>query len=285
MNTLSKTRSIMNKFNIVANKRYGQNFLIDDNILQGIISSADITDEDLVIEIGPGLGNLTEYILNTAKYGLLVEIDPKMIAVLEDRFKDKTNYTLLNEDILKVDIDNLVEKIKTENNIDFKSVKVVANLPYYITTPIIFQLLEDSNCIESITVMVQKEVAERMTADSHSKEYGILTIMVDYFSNANIDIIVPNSSFIPEPGVTSAVITLKKNRKYKVNNEKVFFELVHKAFAQRRKKMTNSLSSNNFNDMSKQEIEDLFTNCNLKLTTRAEELETTDFVKIANSIK
>lgn len=124
-----------------------------------------------------------------------------------------------------------------------------------------------------------------MTADSHSKEYGILTIMVDYFSNANIDIIVPNSSFIPEPGVTSAVITLKKNRKYKVNNEKVFFELVHKAFAQRRKKMTNSLASNNFNNMSKQEIEDLFTNCNLKLTTRAEELETTDFVKIANSIK
>ena len=285
MNTLSKTRSIMSKFNIIANKRYGQNFLIDDNILQGIVSAADITDKDLVIEIGPGLGNLTEYILNTAKYGLLVEIDPKMIAVLEDRFKDKTNYTLLNEDILKVDIDNLVEKIKTENNIDFKSVKVVANLPYYITTPIIFQLLEDSNCIESITVMVQKEVAERMTADSHSKEYGILTIMVDYFSNANIDIIVPNSSFIPEPGVTSAVITLKKNRKYKVNNEKVFFELVHKAFAQRRKKMTNSLSSNNFNNMSKQEIEDLFTNCNLKLTTRAEELETIDFINIANSIK
>ena len=285
MNTLSKTRSIMSKFNIIANKRYGQNFLIDDNILQGIVSAADITDKDLVIEIGPGLGNLTEYILNTAKYGLLVEIDPKMIAVLEDRFKDKTNYTLLNEDILKVDIDNLVEKIKTENNIDFKSVKVVANLPYYITTPIIFQLLEDSNCIESITVMVQKEVAERMTADSHSKEYGILTIMVDYFSNANIDIIVPNSSFIPEPGVTSAVITLKKNRKYKVNNEKVFFELVHKAFAQRRKKMTNSLSSNNFNNMSKQEIEELFTNCNLKLTTRAEELETIDFINIANSIK
>ena len=285
MNTLSKTRSIMSKFNIVANKRYGQNFLIDDNILQGIVSAADITDKDLVIEIGPGLGNLTEYILNTAKYGLLVEIDPKMIAVLEDRFKDKTNYTLLNEDILKVDIDNLVKKIKAENNMEFKSVKVVANLPYYITTPIIFQLLEDSNCIESITVMVQKEVAERMTADSHSKEYGILTIMVDYFSNANIDIIVPNSSFIPEPGVTSAVITLKKNRKYKVNNEKVFFELVHKAFAQRRKKMTNSLSSNNFNNMSKQEIEELFTNCNLKLTTRAEELETIDFINIANSIK
>ena len=285
MNTLSKTRSIMNKFNIVANKRYGQNFLIDDNILQGIVSAADITEEDLVIEIGPGLGNLTEYILNTAKYGLLVEIDPKMIAVLEDRFKDKTNYSLLNEDILKVDIDALVEKIKSEKKMDFKSVKVVANLPYYITTPIIFQLLEDSNCIESITVMVQKEVAERMTADSHSKEYGILTIMVDYFSNANIDIIVPNSSFIPEPGVTSAVITLKKNRKYEVKNEKVFFELVHKAFAQRRKKMTNSLSSNNFNNMSKQEIEDLFTKCELSLTTRAEELETIDFVNIANNIK
>lgn len=285
MNTLSKTRSIMNKFNIVANKRYGQNFLIDDNILQGIVSAADITSEDLVIEIGPGLGNLTEYILDRAKYALLVEIDPKMIAVLNDRFAMRKNYTLLNEDILKVNIDELVEKIKKENNMEFQSVKVVANLPYYITTPIIFELLEDSNCIESITVMVQKEVAERMTAESHSKEYGILTIMVDYFSNANIDIVVPNSSFIPEPGVTSAVITLKKQRKYEVNNEKLFFELVHKAFAQRRKKMTNSLSSNNFNNMSKQEIEDLFINCNLELTTRAEELETTDFVNIANNCK
>ena len=285
MNLQEETKYILKKYGISANKRLGQNFLIDEQAVNTSVEVSNINKEDLVIEIGPGLGNLTEYILNTAKYGLLVEIDTKMIAVLEDRFKDKTNYTLLNEDILKVDIDNLVEKIKTENNIDFKSVKVVANLPYYITTPIIFQLLEDSNCIESITVMVQKEVAERMTADSHSKEYGILTIMVDYFSNANIDIIVPNSSFIPEPGVTSAVITLKKNRKYKVNNEKVFFELVHKAFAQRRKKMTNSLSSNNFNNMSKQEIEELFTNCNLKLTTRAEELETIDFINIANSIK
>ena len=284
MNTLIETRKIMKKFNIVANKRYGQNFLIDDNMLEEIVNSADITKDDLVIEIGPGLGNLTEYILSRAKYAILVEIDSKMIKVLEDRFKDRKNYILINDDILKVNIDKLVEEIKSKNDLSFRSVKVVANLPYYITTPIIFKLLEDENSISDITVMVQKEVAQRMVAKPKSKDFGILTLMVDYFSNANIIVLVPNSSFIPEPGVMSAVINLKKNRKYTVKNEKMFFELIHKAFAQRRKKMINSLSSTNFNNMTKQELEDLFKRCNLDFNTRAEELTIEEFIELVNNI-
>lgn len=284
MNTLSKTRSIMNKYNIIANKRYGQNFLIDDNILENIVESADITSEDLVIEIGPGLGNLTEYLLSKAKFVLLIEIDPKMITVLRDRFENKRNYSLLNEDVLKVNIDELVHEIEERESTKFRKVKVVANLPYYITTPILFKLLEAENTISDITVMVQKEVAERMVAAPKSKDYGILTLMVDYFSSAKIEIVVPNSSFIPEPGVMSAVINLNKNRKYKLKNEKLFFELIHKAFAQRRKKMINSLVSTNFNNMSKVQIEDLFSKCQLNFNTRAEELSIDEFIKIIDNI-
>jgi len=227
---------------------------------------------------------LTQYFLEAAKYVVLIEIDPKMISVLNDRLSNVNNYSLLNEDILKVDIDKLVEDIKNKENINFRKVKVVANLPYYITTPILFKLLEAEDTISDITVMVQKEVAERMVASPKSKEYGILTLMVDYFSSANIQIIVPNSSFIPEPGVVSAVINLNKKRKYEVKNEKLFFELIHKAFAQRRKKMINSLVSTGFNNMSKGEIEELFLKCELDFNTRAEELSIDEFIKIINNI-
>lgn len=284
MNTLNKTKSIINKFNIRANKRYGQNFLIDDNILENIVSSSNIGKEDLVIEIGPGLGNLTEYILQNCKYALLVEIDPKMIEVLEYRFNDRNNFKLVNKDILKVDVDNMVKSIEDEIGYKFKNVRVVANLPYYITTPILFKLLEDENKIDTITVMIQKEVAERMVASPKSKEYGILTLMVEYFSDAKIEVIVPNSSFIPEPGVTSAVISLSKRSKYNVKNEKLFFELIHKAFAQRRKKMTNSLIAGKFNNMEKDEIELLFEKCNISLNARAEELEIEKYIEIINNI-
>ena len=284
MNTLNKTKSIINKFNIRANKRYGQNFLIDDNILENIVSSSNIGKEDLVIEIGPGLGNLTEYILQSCKYALLVEIDPKMIEVLEYRFNDRNNFKLVNEDILKVDVDNMIKSIEEEIGYKFKNIRVVANLPYYITTPILFKLLEDENKIDTITVMIQKEVAERMVANPKSKEYGILTLMVEYFSDAKIEVIVPNSSFIPEPGVTSAVISLSKRSKYNVKNEKLFFELIHKAFAQRRKKMTNSLIAGKFNNMEKEEIESLFEKCNISLNARAEELEIEKYIEIINNI-
>lgn len=285
MNTLNITRSIINKFGIRANKRYGQNFLIDDNILENIVDASSITEEDLVIEIGPGLGNLTEYILQRCKFALLVEIDPKMIEVLNYRFKDSSNYKLVNEDILKVDIDNMVKEIEKDIGFKFKNVRVVANLPYYITTPILFKLLEDENRIDTITVMIQKEVAERMVAGPRSKDYGILTLMVDYFSDAKVEVIVPNSSFIPEPGVTSAVVSLSKRRKYDVKDEKLFFELIHKAFAQRRKKMTNSLVANKFNNMEKESIEELFEKCSISLNARAEELKIDKYIEIINNIK
>lgn len=284
MNTLLKTKNIMSKYNIRANKKYGQNFLIDDGILEKIVSESDISKNDLVIEIGPGLGNLTEYLLNASKYVILVEIDTKMIEVLTDRFKDYSNYMLINEDILKVNIDELVKKVEKENNMSFDNIKVVANLPYYITTPIIFKLLEDENSISSITVMVQKEVAQRMVASPKSKDFGILTLMVKYFSDADIKMIVPNSSFIPEPGVTSAVIRLDKQSKYNVKNEKLLFELIHKSFAQRRKKMTNSLVATKFNNMEKTEIEELFKKCNIDLNTRAEELDINEYIKIIDNI-
>ena len=207
-----------------------------------------------------------------------------MIEVLNYRFKDRSNFKLINEDILKVDIDSLVKEIESKVEFKFKNIRVVANLPYYITTPILFKLLEDENRIDTITVMIQKEVAERMVAKPKSKDYGILTLMVDYFSDAKVEVIVPNSSFIPEPGVTSAVISLSKRRKYDVKNEKLFFELIHKAFAQRRKKMTNSLVANKFNNMEKDEVEKLFVNCNINLNARAEELEIGKYIEIINKI-
>lgn len=284
INTLNITKKIMNKYNIKANKRFGQNFLIDDNILENIIISSDISKEDLVIEIGPGLGNLSEYILNNSKFAILIEIDKNMEKILNDRLEEYDNYILINDDILKIDIDKLIEKIELKNNTKYKNVKVVANLPYYITTPIIFKLLQDSNRITDIIVMVQKEVAERMVAKQKSKAYGILTIMVEYLSDASIEIIVPNTSFIPAPDVTSAVIKLIKNKKYSVNNEELFFKLIHNAFAQRRKKLSNSLESTHFMNMNKSEIEELLIKNNINLNTRAEELNINDYINIINSL-
>ncbi len=284
INTLNITKKIMNKYNIKANKRFGQNFLIDDNILENIIFSSNISKEDLVIEIGPGLGNLSEYILNNSKFAILIEIDKNMQEILKDRLKNYDNYLLINDDILKINIDELIDDIELKNNTKYKNVKVVANLPYYITTPIIFKVLQDSKKIDDITVMVQKEVAERMVAKPKTKAYGILTIMVEYLSDASIEIIVPNTSFIPAPDVTSAVIKLVKNKKYSVNNEELFFKLIHSAFAQRRKKLSNSLESTHFMDMNKSEIEKLLVKNNISLNTRAEELNINDYINIINNL-
>ncbi len=284
INTLNITKKIMNKYNIKANKKLGQNFLIDDNILKNIIISSNIAQNDLVIEIGPGLGNLSEYILNNVNFAILIEIDKNMEKILNDRLKNYNNYLLLNDDILKINIDELIENIEIKNNKKYENIKVVANLPYYITTPIIFKLLQDSKRINEIIIMVQKEVAERIIAKPKSKEYGILTLMVDYLADANIEFIVPNSSFIPAPDVTSAVIKLTKNKKYKVNSEEIFFKLIHSAFAQRRKKISNSLESTNFMNMNKKEIEELLIKNNVNLNARAEEIDINKYVEIVNSI-
>ena len=284
MNTLKKTKMILNKYDIKANKRFGQNFLIDDNILENIVEVSNISKSDLVIEIGPGLGNLTEYVINKAGYMLLVEIDNKMIQILNDRFKEKDNYSLLNDDVLKINLDKKVEEIEKKLNIKFNKIKVVANLPYYITTPILFKLLQDESRIDSITVMVQKEVAERMVARSKTKDYGILTLMVEYLSDANIEFIVPKDSFIPAPNVTSAIISLRKNKKFRVNDEKIFFDLIHKSFAKRRKTMINSLYLSNFNGMDKENLNQIFNQLGMDNNVRAEELEIEDYINIADTI-
>ena len=283
-NTLEKTKNIMRINNIKANKRFGQNFLIDDNILENIVKSAEITNNDLVIEIGPGLGNLTEYLLEKAAYVILVEIDNNMINILNDRFKNNNNYILLNNDILKVNVDEIIENIENKLNRKFEKIKVVANLPYYITTPIIFKLLQNENRINEITVMVQKEVAERIVAKNKTKDYGILTLMVNYLGTSDIKLIVPNNSFIPAPNVTSAVIKITKNKRYTVKDEELLFKLIHSSFAQRRKKIINSLESTKFLNMSKPELEKLFNECNISLNARAEELELQDYIKIVDII-
>ncbi len=284
MNTLEITKKILNKYNIRANKRYGQNFLIDDDILTGIVNVADIKKEDLVIEIGPGLGNLTKYLLESAGYVIAVEIDKKMIEILNDRFSKYENFLLLNEDILKVNIDEIIKKIEKESGIKYKNIKVVANLPYYVTTPIIFKLLQDENKINEITIMVQKEVADRMVANVKSKDYGILTLMVKYLADADIKLEVKNTCFIPAPNVTSSVIKLIKDKKYTVSNEKMLFDLIHSSFAQRRKKMINSLVATKFMNFDKNFIENIFKECNIDFNTRAEELSIEKYIQIVNNI-
>ena len=284
-NTLKKTNEILKKYSITANKRYGQNFLINDNILEEIIYFSNINEEDLIIEIGPGLGNLTEYLLEKTKYVLLIEIDKNMIQIINDRFKKCTNYKIINEDILKINIDQEIKNIENENNIKFKNIKVVANLPYYITTPILFKLLQDESKINEIIVMVQKEVATRMIAKHKNKDYGILSIMTQYLSAPEIVVNVPNTSFIPAPNVESAVIKLKKEKKYTVKDEKLFYKLVHSSFATRRKKMINSLINTHFLDMDKTKLEDLFNKCDINLNARAEELTIEQFIKISDEIQ
>lgn len=281
MNTFRKTREILNKYGLTAKKKFGQNFLIDDNILDEISTSACINYDELIIEIGPGLGNLTSYLLKKSRYVLLVEIDNNMIEILNDRFKENTNYSLINEDILKVDLDEKISKIEEELGFSFKRVKVVANLPYYITTPILFKLLQDSKRVDEIVVMVQKEVADRMVASSKSKDYGILSVMIKYLADAEIIIKVPKEAFIPSPNVTSAVIKLVKNKKYECDDEEKLFELIHHAFAQRRKKMINSLESSKFLNLDKEKIKDAFNKAKLNENVRAEELSIEEFILLS----
>ena len=281
MNTLRKTREILNRYGLTAKKKFGQNFLIDDKILDEISNSACINDDELIIEIGPGLGNLTSYLLKKSRYVLLVEIDDNMIEILDERFKENTNYSLINEDILKVDLDDKISKIEDDLKFYFRKVKVVANLPYYITTPILFKLLQNSKRVDEIVVMVQKEVAERMVASPKSKDYGILSVMIKYLADANIIIKVPKEAFVPAPNVTSAVIKLVKNKKYECSDEEKLFELIHHAFAQRRKKMINSLESSKFLDLDKEKIKEAFKRAELNENVRAEELNIEEFISLS----
>lgn len=240
MSLYDETKFIMKQNNIVANKSLGQNFLVDESVIDTIVSSSEITKNDLVIEIGPGLGSLTSKLLEKAGKVICIELDPKMIKILENRFKLYNNFELINEDVLKVDLKKLIEENK---NNGITNAKVVANLPYYITTPIIMKLLEDKLDIKSITVMIQKEVAERLAETPGGKETGSITYTIWYYTEPKIILEVPNNSFIPAPEVTSSVIKfdILKEPRIAISDEKEFFKIIKAAFMQKRKTLVNAL--------------------------------------------
>ena len=274
----SKTSEVLNKFGISAQKRYGQNFLIDANILEKIVASAGITKEDTVLEIGPGIGTLTQYLAEAAKKVICVEIDKNMIPVLEYTLADFDNVTVINQDILKADIVNILKENGAE------SAKVVANLPYYITTPIIMELLEKDLPIESITVMIQKEVAERMQTGPGSKDYGALSLAVAFYSNAEVKMTVSPNCFIPRPNVDSAVIRLDKLKEpaVKVNNRSEMFRIIKGAFEQRRKTLTNALSHSSAYKTDKKNIENALLEMGKNINIRGEELTLEEFARLSD---
>lgn len=283
MNTLNITKKIMRENKIYAKKKFGQNFLIDDQILQNIVDSAEITNEETVIEIGPGLGNLTEYILGAGAKVIAFEIDDDMISILEKRFEKNENILIKEQDILAANLREILLEQKVKGKI-----KVIANLPYYITTPIIYKLLENTELIESITIMVQKEVAQRLVATPHSKEYGILTITTSYKADIEGLFDVPNTCFIPSPNVTSSVIKItpnrNKNKELLIKDEKLFVTIVKNSFSARRKKLLNSIMNANTLTLEKNKIEKIILSHDIDLNSRAEDLSIEDYVKISNSI-
>lgn len=283
-NTLNITKNILRKYNLQANKRFGQNFLIDDNVLENIVEAANISENELIIEIGPGLGNLTEYLLKKSTYVLLIEVDNNMINILNDRFSKYSNYELVNYDILKIDLDKKIEELEIKNGIKYDKVKVIANLPYYITSPIIFKLLEDSKRVMEIVVMVQKEVAQRITSKNDKKDYGVLTVMVDSRCNTSIVVNVPRAAFIPEPNVDSAVIKLIKTKKYDIISQEILKKIVNASFSQRRKKVINSLVNTKCLDKNKEQWENILKDNGINEDVRAEQISTKQFVDISNYV-
>ena len=278
---LEETRFIMKKYNIKANKNLGQNFLINEEVVKNIVGCSNIEKEDLVIEIGPGLGTLTKYLLEKAGKVICIELDTKMLQILEDRFSLYNNFELINNDVLKVDLKNIIKKEKAEGKI--KNVKIVANLPYYITTPIIMKLLEEELELESITVMIQKEVADRLIAVPGQKNTGAITYSVYYYASSEAIMEVPNSSFIPEPEVTSKVIKLNIRKEPIVTpkDKEKMFKIIKYAFMQKRKTLLNSLTNNGVFE-NKQKGTEILNSLGIKENVRPEELTLEQFEKISD---
>lgn len=281
----SKTAYIMEKHNIRAHKKYGQNFLRDDNILLKIVECSGVTVEDTVLEIGPGLGALTSALAAAAKNVIAVEIDKDLIPVLKDTLKEYDNIEIICGDILKIDIKDLLEERGITG-----PVKVVANLPYYITTPVIMKLLEDipGDIISSITVMVQNEVARRMQAGPGTKDYGALSLAVQYRAKASIVLKVSPECFIPRPGVDSAVIRLdiypKDERPFKAENEALLFSIIRASFNQRRKMLVNSLINAGINGVTREKMEQVLTLMDIPVTIRGEALNLHEFIALSDKI-
>lgn len=274
-------KEILSEYEFRFSKSLGQNFLIDEGALAGILSGADISEDDCVLEIGPGFGTLTQRLCGAAKKVVCVEIDKTVIPILEENLKDFDNFEIINDDVMKIDIKSLAEeKFGTEN------VKVAANLPYYITTPIIMMLLESKVKFKSITVMVQKEVAKRLCASEGTKDFGAISLAVQYFCNANYLFDVPNTSFMPPPKVTSTVVRLDLLDKPRVSvkKEEMFFKTVKASFAQRRKTLLNALSNAGFSRFSKAEISEILKNIGIDEKRRGETLSIDEFARLADAL-
>lgn len=282
MGALEETKYILKKYGIKANKKLGQNFLIDDNVIQATVDSAEIGKNDLVIEIGPGLGTLTKLLLEKAKSVVAIELDARMIEILNDRFNLYKNFEVINNDVLKVNLNDLIKEQNKKYNID--KVKIVANLPYYITTPIIMKLLEDRLNIESITVMVQKEVAKRLTAIPGDRESGAITYSVNYYATQEEIIEVSKDSFIPAPEVDSEVIklTLRDKPEIELKDEELFFKIIKTGFMQRRKTLINGLSNSGI--VNKDKIREILVDLGIDVNIRGENLGMQEFANIANKI-
>ena len=279
----NKTREIMRKYGVVAEKKLGQNFLIDETAIDKIVESSNISNKDLIIEIGPGLGTLTERLIEKAGKVICIELDRRMISILENRFKEVDNIQIIYGDILKINLKELLQ----ENN-QFENIRVVANLPYYITTPIIMKLLEEKLNIDTITIMIQKEVADRIVAIPGTKDYGVLTINVGYKTDIEKVIDVPNSSFIPEPNVTSSVVRIMPNtakmKALGIIDEKTFHKVIKLGFATRRKKFLNSLTLTTEIGVAKEDIKQIMDKLEINENVRAEELTIENIVNISNEI-
>lgn len=310
MNIFEETQYILKKYGIHANKSLGQNFLISDEIVSEMIEKSDINQNDLVIEIGPGLGTLTSRLLETAGKVIAVELDDRMIPILEERFKLYTNFTIIHDDILKVDLKELIKKnigrmqcAPTANDVDdtigahgmhpqmdrknnLQTVKIVANLPYYITTPIIMKLLEEQLPVQSITVMVQQEVAERLVATPGNKKAGAITYSVYYYAEAKEVVHVNRNSFIPAPNVDSQVIqlNLRQQPPVQVQNKELMFQLIKYAFMQRRKTLVNALENAGLS-VSKSQITAILHQLGIDEKIRGEALSLEQFGEIANVLE
>lgn len=276
----TNTIAILRKYNFNFQKKYGQNFLIDANILDKIIDAAGIDQSDCVLEIGPGIGTMTQYLCENAREVVAVEIDKKLIPILEqDTLSSYDNITIINEDILKVDINAIVQEKNNGNPI-----KVVANLPYYITTPIIMGLFESHVPLESITIMVQKEVAERMQVGPGTKDYGALSLAVQYYARPEVMMTVPASCFMPRPNVDSAVIKLSRHDDppVTVSDEKLMFDIIRASFNQRRKTLVNGLGNAAGLNVNKEQVLSVLEKMGLPPTIRGEALTLREFAELAD---
>jgi 16S rRNA (adenine1518-N6/adenine1519-N6)-dimethyltransferase len=276
------TIETIKKYEFAFQKKFGQNFLIDEHVINKIIKAADITKDDMVLEIGPGIGTMTQYLAENAGRVYAVEIDKNLIPILGETLAEYDNVTIINDDILKVDINKLVQE---ENN--GRPIKVVANLPYYITTPIIMGLFESHVPLHSITVMVQKEVADRMQVGPGSKDYGALSLAVQYYAEPYIAANVPPNCFIPRPGVGSAVIRLTRyeNPPVTVNNEQLMFKLIRASFNQRRKTLQNGIANSPDLNFTKQQVEKALEKMGKPANVRGESLTLSEFAMLSDILE